>query len=100
VTSFSRASRSSTWSRWPIERSRRLQKGTSIRYVRALDHKDLALFALILAVCAFFLGNGAFASVRARRSELGALATLGWSPGEAFRIVLAGLAVPEVLAAE
>lgn len=67
------------------------KKGVTVSFLRALDRKDVALFALILVVCAFFLGNGAFASVRARRSEIGALLTLGWSPGEVFRAVLGEL---------
>lgn len=67
------------------------KKGVTVSFLRALDRKDVALFALILVVCAFFLGNGAFASARARRSEIGALRTLGWSPGEIFRAVLGEL---------
>jgi ABC-type antimicrobial peptide transport system permease subunit len=75
-----------------------VKKGVAVAYLRALDRKDLALFALILVVCAFFLGNGAFASVRARRSELGTLLTLGWSNGEIFRMVLAELALVGAIA--
>jgi putative ABC transport system permease protein len=75
-----------------------VKKGVAVAYLRALDRKDLALFALILVVCAFFLGNGAFASVRARRSELGTLLTLGWSRGEIFRMVIAELALVGAIA--
>ena len=69
------------------------KKGVTVSFLRALDRKDVALFALILVVCGFFLGNGAFAAVRTRRGELGALLTLGWSPAEIFRIVLGELAL-------
>lgn len=74
------------------------KKGVTVSFLRALDHKDLALFALILVVCAFFLGNGAFASVRTRRVELGALLTIGWSPKEIFQAVLGELAIVGLLA--
>lgn len=74
------------------------KKGVTVSFLRALDRKDLALFALILVVCAFFLGNGAFAAVRTRRAELGALLTIGWSPKEIFRAVLGELAVVGLVA--
>ena len=68
------------------------KKGVSVSFLRALDRKDLLLFALILLICAFFLSNGALASVRARRAEIGTLRTLGW-PGRAiFAVVLGELA--------
>jgi putative ABC transport system permease protein len=75
-----------------------VKKGVAVAYLRALDRKDIALFALILVVCAFFLGNGAFASVRTRRGEIGALSTVGWSPAEIFRVVLGELALIGLLA--
>jgi putative ABC transport system permease protein len=69
------------------------KKGATISYLNALDRKDLALFALVLVVCCFFLANGALASVRARRTEIGTLRTLGW-PGRAiFTAVLGELLV-------
>lgn len=74
------------------------QKGVSISYLNALDRKDVALFALILAACALFLGNNAFASVRGRRSEIGTLLTIGWSPQEVFTLVLGELATVGVAA--
>lgn len=74
------------------------KKGVTVSFLRALDRKDLALFALILIVCAFFLGNGAFAAVRTRRAELGALLTIGWSPNEIFRAVLGELAMVGLVA--
>lgn len=68
------------------------KKGATISYLNALDRKDLALYALILVVCAVFLVNGALAIVRARRSEIGTLLTLGWSQPSIFRAVLGELA--------
>jgi putative ABC transport system permease protein len=46
------------------------------------------LFALILAVCALFVGNAAAAAVRTRRTELGVLACLGWGGSKLFAVVL------------
>ena len=67
------------------------KKGVSVTFLRALDRKDLLLFILILTICGFFLGNGALAAVRARRTEIGVLRTLGW-PGRAiFSVVFAEL---------
>ena len=69
------------------------KKGATISYLDAVDRKDLALFALVLVVCCFFLANGALAAVRARRTEIGTLRTLGW-PGRAiFTAVLGELLV-------
>jgi hypothetical protein len=70
-----------------------VKKGVAVAYLRALDRKDLALFALVLVVCCFFLANGTLATVRARRTEIGTLRTLGW-PGRAiFGVVLGELAL-------
>ncbi len=74
------------------------KKGASISFLRAVDRKSLALFGLVLVVCAFFLGNGALASVRARRSEIGTLMTLGWSRGRVFAAVLLELLLVGVVA--
>jgi putative ABC transport system permease protein len=67
------------------------KKGVTVGFLRALDRKDLGLFALILLICGFFLGNGALASVRARRTEIGTLLTLGWSRPTIFKVILAEL---------
>jgi putative ABC transport system permease protein len=75
-----------------------IKKGVAVRFLEALDRKDLALFALILVVCGLFLANGAFAAARARRTEIGTLRTLGWSEGEIFRASLAELALVGLLA--
>src|SRR5436309_331807 len=69
------------------------KKGVAFAIVTALDRKSLALFVLILVVSALFLANGAFASVRSRRTEIGTLLCLGWSKGRIFRAVLAELAL-------
>ncbi len=74
------------------------KKGVSVSFLRALDRKDLLLFALILVICALFLSNGALAAVRARRAEIGTLRILGW-PGRAiFGVVLGELVVVGLLA--
>jgi putative ABC transport system permease protein len=68
-----------------------VKKGAAVSYLRALDRKDLALFALVLVVSAVFILNGSLAAVRARRAELGTLLTLGWSRAVVFRAVLGEL---------
>lgn len=74
------------------------KKGVTVSFLRALDRKDLALFALVLVICCFFLGNGALASVRARRAEIGTLLTLGWPRRAIFRAVLGELLVVGLIA--
>jgi putative ABC transport system permease protein len=69
------------------------KKGATISYIKALDRKDLALFALVLVVCCFFLANGALATVRARRAEIGTLRTLGWPSRAIFTAILGELLV-------
>ena len=74
------------------------KKGVSVVFLDAVDRKSLALFALVLVVCCFFLANGAFAAARARRSEVGVLRTLGWSQLAIFRALLGELALIGALA--
>jgi putative ABC transport system permease protein len=74
------------------------KKGVAVSFVKALDRKDLALFALILVIGAFFLGNGALAAARARRTEIGTLLTLGWSRRSIFVAVVAELVIIGLLA--
>jgi putative ABC transport system permease protein len=69
------------------------KKGVSVSFLRALDDKRLALFALILLTCGFFLANGAFAVTRARRREIGTLLCLGWSQRAIFAVVLGEVAL-------
>jgi hypothetical protein len=70
-----------------------VEKGVSVRFLQALDRKSLGLFALTLVVCAFFLANGALASVRARRAEIGTLLCLGWSRVKVFEATLSEVAL-------
>ncbi len=70
-----------------------VKKSVAIVILAALDRKSLALFVLVLVVTALFLVNGALASVRARRSEIGTLLALGWARGKIFRAVLGELAL-------
>ena len=70
-----------------------IQKGVSVRFLDAVDRKSLALFGLILLVCVLFVANGAFAGVRARRTEIGTLMCLGWPASRIFVAVLAELAI-------
>lgn len=74
------------------------RKGVAYTVVDAVDRKSLALFVLILAVCALVVGNAASAAVRSRRTELGALSCVGWSAGRLFGVVLLELAVVGVVA--
>jgi putative ABC transport system permease protein len=69
------------------------KKGAAVSFAEAVDRKSIALFSLILLASGFFLGNGALASVRARRSEIGVLLTVGWTKRAIFRAVLTELAL-------
>lgn len=75
-----------------------VEKGVAVEFVDAIDRKSLALFGLILAICGFFLANGALASVRSRRGEIGTLLCLGWSQGAIFRAVLGEVALVGLVA--
>jgi putative ABC transport system permease protein len=69
------------------------KKNVSVVFLNAVDRKSLALFALVLVVCAFFVANGAFAVTRTRRGEIGTLRTLGWSQRAIFGVLLGELAL-------
>lgn len=69
------------------------RKGVALLIVSAVDRKSQVLFGLILLVTVSFLVNASFASLRARRSEIGTLATVGWLPGQVFRLVVGELAL-------
>jgi putative ABC transport system permease protein len=69
-----------------------VRKGAALVVLNAIDTKSLALFVLVLVVCAAFLANGAWASVRSRRAELGVLACVGWGSAALFGLVLGELA--------
>lgn len=68
-------------------------KGVALRILRAVDTKSAVLFVLVLVVCGLFLGQAALASVRSRRTEIGALRCMGWSTPEVLRLILGELAV-------
>ena len=65
-----------------------VRKAVALVILNAVDGKSLALFLLILIVCAFFLANAAFAAVRARRTEIGVLRCLGWPRRMIFMFTL------------
>ncbi len=62
------------------------------------DRESLALFALILVVCALFLAEAALAGVRGRRTEIGVLRALGWGRRQVFAVVLGEVVVLGLLA--
>jgi hypothetical protein len=70
-----------------------VKKGVALAIIQGIDRKSLVLFVLVLVVCILFLANGAYASVRSRRTELGVLACLGWGRAAVFRLVLGELAL-------
>jgi putative ABC transport system permease protein len=70
-----------------------VRKGVATRVLSAIDRKSVALFVLILVVCGVFVANATGAAVRARRSELGILSSLGWSTGRLFGVVLGEVAL-------
>lgn len=74
------------------------KKGVSLSFLKALDRKRLGLLSLVLVSCLFFLANGAFASVRGRRTEIGTLLCLGWPRRSIFAVVLAELLFVSLLA--
>jgi putative ABC transport system permease protein len=65
-----------------------VRKGVATTILSAIDRKSVVLFGLILVVCALFVANAAGAAVRARRTELGVLACLGWPTSRLFAVVL------------
>ncbi len=69
-----------------------VKKGVAVAILSAVDKNSLALFVLILIVCALFVANSATAAIRGRRRELGVLACLGWSRPRLFTAVLGELA--------
>lgn len=70
-----------------------VKKGVAVALVDALDRKSLGLLALVLAASGFFVANGALGAVRARRAEIGTLATFGWSRRSIFALILGELAL-------
>ncbi|WP_158607556.1 ABC transporter permease [Flexivirga caeni] len=73
-----------------------VKKGVTVAILTAVDKKSVALFLLVLVVCALFVANTVAASVRARRTELGVLACLGWRKSRLVALVgieIAGVAL-------
>ncbi|MGH9215840.1 MAG: FtsX-like permease family protein, partial [Acidimicrobiales bacterium] len=68
------------------------KKGVAVVIATAIDRKSMVLFALILVVCALFLGNATLAAVRDRRRELAVLACLGWPARHLGRAILGEVA--------
>lgn len=62
------------------------------------DRESLALFVLILVVCALFLAEAALAGVRGRRTEVGVLRAVGWGRRQVFAMVLGEVGLLGVLA--
>jgi putative ABC transport system permease protein len=75
-----------------------VKKGVAAAIITALDKNSVALYLLILFVCALFVANSASATVRARRQEFGVLACLGWTKPRLFATVLGELAMIGLLA--
>jgi ABC-type lipoprotein release transport system permease subunit len=74
------------------------KKNVTVVFLSAVDRKSLALFALVLVVCCFFVANGAVAVTRTRRREIGTLRTMGWSQASIFRVLLGELTLLGVVA--
>ncbi len=70
-----------------------VKKGVAVTILDAVDRSSVALFVLILVVCALFVANSATAAVRGRRPELGVLAALGWTRPRLFAAVLGEVAL-------
>ena len=70
-----------------------VKKGVAVTILTAVDRSSVALFVLILVVCALFVANSATAAVRGRRPELGVLAALGWTRPRLFAVVLGEVAL-------
>jgi hypothetical protein len=75
-----------------------VQKGVAFAVLEALDRKSLVLFGLILIVTCLVMANAAAAAVRARRTELGVLACLGWSSRALYSAVIGELLAIGVVA--
>lgn len=68
-----------------------VKKGVAVAILSAVNKESVLLFALILVVCALFVGNAATAAVRSRRQELGVLACLGWTRPRLFAAIIGEL---------
>ncbi len=75
-----------------------VRKGVAVSILDAVDRSSVALFVLILVVCALFVANSATAAVRGRRQELGVLSALGWTRPRLFAAVLGEVALIGLIA--
>jgi ABC-type antimicrobial peptide transport system permease subunit len=57
-----------------------VSKGVAARLVTGIDRASLLLSLVVLAAAGLVVGDTVYASVRARRREIGILLSLGWSP--------------------
>jgi putative ABC transport system permease protein len=64
-----------------------VQKGVAAVLVSAADRKSVLLSVLVLAVCALAVLNANTAAIRARRTEFGILACLGWDRRHLLRLM-------------
>lgn len=64
------------------------KKGVALQILAAVNKQSLILFGLILIVCALSVANATSAAVRARQTQLGVLACLGWTRERVFGVVL------------
>jgi putative ABC transport system permease protein len=64
------------------------ETGVALFVLRQADRESLALFVLVLVVCALFLVGAAVAGVRGRRAEIGALRAVGWGRRQVFGVIL------------
>jgi putative ABC transport system permease protein len=57
-----------------------VSKGVAARLIRGIDRTSLLLSLVVLATAGLVVGDTVYASVRARRREIGILLSLGWAP--------------------
>jgi putative ABC transport system permease protein len=69
-----------------------VKKGVAAVLLRAADRKSVLLSFLVLAVCALAVLNANTAAVRARRTELGILACLGWNRRQLIQLLFTEMA--------
>jgi len=74
------------------------ETGVVLLVLRQADRESIALFVLVLVVCALFLAGAAAAGVRGRRAEIGALRALGWGRPQVFGTIMGEVAVLGLLA--
>ncbi|MEV4135153.1 FtsX-like permease family protein [Dactylosporangium sp. NPDC049742] len=65
-----------------------VRKGVAAVLVHAADRKSVLLSGLVLVVCALAVLNATNAATRARRTDLGVLACLGWSRRQLLHLLL------------